>query len=70
MAELPSYDLQLRAAEERRRLHSTVEELRSRVRHDLDAKMQIRKNLGAACGIAAVVGLVLGYSITGLFVRR
>ena len=69
MAELPSYDLELRAAEERRRLQFSVGELRSRVREELDAKKQIRENLGAACGVAAAVGLLLGYSVTGLFVR-
>jgi len=69
MAELRSNDLELRAAAERSRLHSTVEELRSRVRQELDAKRQIRKNLGPACGIAAIVALALGYSVTGLFVR-
>jgi ElaB/YqjD/DUF883 family membrane-anchored ribosome-binding protein len=70
MGELPSYDLEVLAAEERRSLHNVIAELRSRVRQELDAKKQIRENLGAACGVAAAVGLVLGYSVTGLFVRR
>jgi hypothetical protein len=70
MAELPSYDLELRAADDRRRLHKIVTELRSRMHEDLDVKKQAREHLGAACGVAAFVGLTLGYSVTGLFVRH
>lgn len=70
MGELPSYDLELRAADERRRLHRVVAELRSRVQEDLDINKQTREHLGAASGIAAVLGLALGYSVTGLFVRH
>ena len=69
MAELPSYDLELKAAEERRRLHGTLAELRSRVNEELDFKKRVREHLGAACAVAAVVGLSLGYSVAGLFVR-
>lgn len=70
MGELPSYDLELRAADERRRLHRVVAELRSRVQEDLDINKQTREHLGAASAIAAVLGLALGYSVTGLFVRH
>jgi hypothetical protein len=70
MNELPSYDLELKAADERRRLHEVVTEFRSRVREELDIKKHIRERLLAVCGIAAVLGLGLGYSLTGLFVRR
>jgi hypothetical protein len=70
MGELPSYDLELKAADERKRLHRVVAELRSRVHEDLDIKKRIRQNLGAACGIVAFVGLAFGYSVTGLFVRH
>lgn len=70
MGELPSYDLELRAADERKRLHDVVAEFRSRVREDLDLKKQLRERLPLACSAAAVVALGLGYSLTGLFVRR
>jgi len=70
MAELPSYDLELKAADERKRLHRVVSELRSRVHEDLDVKKKVREHLGAACGIAAFVSLAVGYSVTGLFVRH
>ena len=70
MAELPSYDLELKAADERRRLHGTLAELRSRVHDELDIKKHAGKHLGAACALAALVGLGLGYSVTGLFARN
>ena len=70
MSELPSYDLELKAAEERRRLHGTLAELRSRVHEELDVKKRVREHLGAACGIAALLSLGVGYSVTGFFVRN
>jgi hypothetical protein len=70
MSELPSYDLELKAAEERRRLHGTLAELRSRVHEELDVKKRVREHLGAACGIAVLLSLGLGYSAAGLFVRN
>lgn len=70
MAELPSYDLELKAADERRRLHEVVAEFRGSLRENLDMKKQIRERLLAACGVAAVLGLGVGYSLTGLFVRH
>lgn len=70
MTELPSYDLELKAAEERRRIHGTLAELRSWVREELDIKKQVREHLAAACGVAALLSLGLGYSVAGLFVRH
>jgi hypothetical protein len=70
MTELPSYDLELKAAEERRRLHGTLAELRSRVHEELDIKKRVRQHLGAACAITGLLSLGLGYSVAGLFVRN
>jgi hypothetical protein len=70
MDELPSYDLELKAADERRRLHGSLAELRSRVHDELDVKKRVREHLGSACAVAVVLGLGLGYSVTGLFVRN
>ena len=68
MTELPSYDLELKAAEERRRLHGTLAELRSRVHEELDIRKRVREHLAAACGVAALLSLGLGYSVAGVFV--
>ena len=70
MTELPSYDLELKAAEERRRLHGTLAELRSRIHQELDINKRVREHLGAACGVAALLSLGIGYSIAGMFVRN
>ena len=65
---LPAHDLERKAAEERRRLHSSVEELRDHLKDTLDVKKNARKHLGLACGVAALLGVTLGYSFTGIFV--
>ncbi len=70
MAELPSHDLELKAAEERRRLHRSLGELRSRMHEELDLKKHVRQHLGVASAVAVLAGLGLGYSIAGLFVRN
>jgi hypothetical protein len=69
MSGLPSYDLEIKASEERRRLHTSVAELKSHVRNSFDVNKQVRKNFGVACAAAALLGLISGYSVTGLFVR-
>ncbi|HEY1526555.1 MAG TPA: hypothetical protein VGH51_09985 [Candidatus Angelobacter sp.] len=59
--------LEKRAADERRQLHNSVQELRETVQDRLDVKRNVRNHLGAAAGILAVAGLVLGYALTGIF---
>lgn len=70
MTDLPSYDLQLKAAEERRQLHESVSELKCRVRDRLDVKRNADEHLFAACGVAALVALAAGYGLTGIFVHN
>ena len=70
MTDLPSYDLELKAAEDRRRLEKTVSELRSAVRDKLDAKKTAREHLSLLCGISALIGLVAGHTVTGIFVHQ
>jgi ElaB/YqjD/DUF883 family membrane-anchored ribosome-binding protein len=66
--------LEKRAAEQRRRLHNSVSELRvsvtEKVREKLDAKRYIRQYIGPATAVAALVGLMLGYSTMGLFTKH
>jgi len=64
---LPSYDLELKAADERRRLHTSVLELRAALRESLDINRNTRKHLPIACALVAVLGVGLGYSVTGIF---
>ena len=70
MTDLPSYDLELKAADERRRLHTTVGELKSAVRDKLDVNKNAREHLGLLCGVSALIGLAAGYTVTGIFVHQ
>ncbi len=67
--EMPTDILEMRAAEQRRRLHNDVSELRERVRERLDVKKMARQYIVPATGAAALVGLVLGYGTGGIFTR-
>jgi hypothetical protein len=64
---LPSEVLEARAAQQRRDLHNSVVELRTSLRQRLDVKKATREHLAPAAGAAALVGLVLGYTLTALF---
>jgi hypothetical protein len=67
--QVPTDILELRAAEQRRRLHNAVTELRSTVRERVDLRRQAREHLLPAAGIAVVFGLVMGFGMGGLFAR-
>jgi hypothetical protein len=68
--QLPTEVLEARAADQRRRLHNSVVELRSHLRETLDLHKAARKYLRPALGAAALAGLFLGYAFTGMFTRR
>ncbi len=70
MSSVPSYTLQMRAADERRRLHSTIVELRSKVREKLDIKRTARQYVPIASGVAVLFGMLLGYGTAGMFTRK
>jgi hypothetical protein len=71
---IPAEVLEQRAAEQRRRLHNSVSELRSSVtetvKDKLDAKKYLREYTGPASATAAIVGLLMGYAFAGMFTRR
>jgi len=66
----PTYELEVRAAEQRKRLHDSVADLKLRVRDKLDVKRNLREHLGAAAGITSLIALVAGYGIAGMFTRH
>jgi hypothetical protein len=66
---IPVEVLEKRAADERRQLHNSVQELRESVHERLDVKRNVRNHLGAICGAMAVIGLAVGYTVTGVFTR-
>lgn len=67
---LPAEVLEQRAAEQRRRLHNSVSELRTSVtetvRETLDVKRYLREYAGPVTAAAGVLGLLLGYSVAGV----
>lgn len=65
----PTDILQLQAAEQRRRIHSTVFELRDTLRQRMDVRRTAREHLVPALGVAAVFGLLAGFSCGGFFAR-
>ncbi len=71
---MPAEVLEHRAAEERRRLHNSVSELKSTVRETvrerLDVKRYAREYLGPAAVAVTTIGLVFGYTTAGMFTRR
>jgi hypothetical protein len=66
---IPVDVLEKRAADERRQLHNSVQELRESVHERLDVKRNVRNHLGAVSGAMALIGLALGYTVTGVFTR-
>ena len=66
---IPVDVLEKRAADERRQLHNSVQELRESVHERLDVNRNVRNHLGPICGAMAFIGLVLGYTATGVFTR-
>lgn len=63
MNSLPIYELELRATEERRRLQSSVTELKSRLRENLDVSKTARRHVWLAREILAALGLRSGYAL-------
>lgn len=70
MNNVPTERLEVQAADQRRRLHNSVTELRSKVHERLDVKRNAREYLVPASGVGALLGLLLGYGLTGMFTRH
>jgi hypothetical protein len=72
--QMPTEILEKRAAEQRRTLHDHVQELRSKVRHEIrertDVKRNVRRHFAPIAGATAVVALGLGYGAAGIFTRH
>lgn len=68
--------LELRAAEERKRLHNSVQELKGQLhdrsvvlREKLDVKRNARQYFWPAAGGATLFGLLFGYGVAAVFVK-
>jgi hypothetical protein len=67
--EVPGNILELRAVEQRRRLHNTMLDLRHSVAERTDVKKLARKHLWPATGFASLLGLIMGYGTAKIFTR-
>lgn len=65
---IPTYELEMQANEQRRRLIDSLEELKSRARENFDVRKLIRRRPVLASAMAASFGLIAGYR-TGSMVR-
>jgi hypothetical protein len=70
MRPLATSDLEVRAADERRRLHSSVVELKDRMRERLDVKRNAREYVGVASAAAGILAMLVGYGFAGMFTRH
>lgn len=70
MSDLPSYDLELKAADDRRRLHESVDELKLHLRETFDLKKNASEHLGLVCSLSAGIALAAGYIVTGVYLHR
>lgn len=73
MSPEPVENLELRAVEERQRLHQTTIELKGKLaetREQLDPATNVRKHFAIVAGALGAVALILGYGVAGMFSRR
>lgn len=66
---VPTDVLELKAAEQRRKIHNSVSELRTQMRDKLDIRKNAQEYVWPAAGMVGLVGLALGYGIAGIFTR-
>ncbi len=73
MSTPPVDKLELRALEERNRLHQTASELRTKiaaVREKVDPVNNARVHFMGAAAVVTAIGVAAGYSFAGIFTRR
>lgn len=63
-------NLENKAAEQRRRIDTSVNELTETLKDKVNFNNIAREHLLPISAVGAVLGLVLGYGVTGIFVRR
>jgi hypothetical protein len=69
-ANVPTDILEMRAAEQRRRIHDSVLELRTKLEDKLDVRRKAAEYVWPASGVAAVAALLMGWGLAGVFGPR
>jgi hypothetical protein len=71
---LPTELLEQRAAEQRERIHNSVDELKSSlretVREHLDVRKYAREHIWGLLAVGTLVAMVSGYGLAGMFSCR
>ena len=70
MTSFSSDDLGNKAAEQRRRIDTSVNELTETLKEKVNFNHLAREHLLPVSAVGAVLGLLLGYGVTGIFARR
>lgn len=73
MSPEPVENLELRAVEQRNRLHDATSELKSKIaetRERLDPRKNLRVHFIAIAAGVTALALLAGYAVAGMFTRR
>jgi hypothetical protein len=73
MSAEPVENLELRAVEQRNRLHQTASELKGKIaqtREQLDPARNVREHFAVVATAAGTLALLVGYGVAGMFTRR
>jgi len=73
MSTLPIENLELRALEQRNRIHKTADELKTKVagaREKLNMSRNAREHFVGATVILSLLGFFSGYGLAGMFTHR
>ena len=73
MSPEPVENLELRAVEQRNRLHDATSELKGKIaetRQRLDPRRNVREHFIAVAAGVTAVALLAGYAVAGMFTRR
>jgi hypothetical protein len=69
MSAMPIDMLELQAAEQRKRLHNSVSELRMQAREKLHPKKLARRYVWPLSAATALLSVISGYVFAGMFTR-
>lgn len=73
MSPEPVDNLELRAVEQRNRLHRTTSELKGKIaetREQLDPARNVREHFVGISAAVSVLAVAAGYAVAGMFTRR
>ena len=73
MSTQPLETLELRALEQRNRLHQDATELKEKIaaaREKLSVEKNVREHFTKAALVVSIAGLVAGHAFAGIFTRR